>query len=123
MALSHGALTRTALCNAAVDRIDLSGLGKLVFLTALDATLCSITLVNPAFGAASGATAALLSVPLQGTVTAGGTTTKFRLTDGAAVTVIEGTVGTSGQDINLSSVVLAINDVIQVDAISYTAAV
>lgn len=127
MALSHGSATRTALCNAAVDRIDLGGgglgQGKLVFLTSLDAILCTITLSNPAFGAASGATAALLSVPLSGTVSAGGTTTKFRLTDSADVTVVEGSVGTSGQDINLSSVIVAINDVIQVDAVSYTAAV
>lgn len=127
MALSHGSATRTALCNAAVDRIDLggggAGLGKLKFLTALDAILCTVTLVNPAFGAASGPTAALLGVPLQGTVTAGGTTTKFRFTDSADVTIIEGSVGTSGQDINLSSVTLSINDVIQIDAVSYTAAV
>ncbi len=91
--------------------------------TALDAVLCTITCSNPAFGAASGATAALLSVPLSGTVTAGGTVSKFRFTTGVDVTIIEGSVGTSGQDINLSSVVVSINDVIQLDSISYTAAV
>ncbi len=123
MALSHGSATRTALCNAAVDRIDLAGTGKLIFLTSLDATLCTINLLNPAFGAASGATAALLGVPLSGTVSAGGTVAKFRLTDGATTTIIEGSVGTSGQDINLSSVNVSINDVILIDAINYTAAV
>ena len=123
MAVSHGSTTRTALCNTAVDAIDASGAGKLKFLTALDAILCTATLANPAFGAASGASAALLSVPISGTVVAGGTISKFRFTTGADVTIIEGSVGTSGQDINLSSVAVSLNDVIQIDSIIYTAAV
>ena len=127
MTISHGTATRTALCNAAVDRIDLGsggvGLGKLKFLNVTDTVLCTITLANPAFGAASGAAALLLGVPLTGTVTVAGTCTKFYFTDSADTTVIAGSVGTSGQDINLSSVVLAINDVIQIDSIQYSASV
>ena len=127
MSVSHGTATRTALCNAAVDRIDLggggTGLGKLKFLTALDVVLCTITLPNPAFGAASGAAALLLGVPLTGTVTVAGTCSAFYFTDSADTTVIAGSVGTSGQDINLSSVTVAVNDVIQLDSIQYTAAV
>ena len=123
MAISHGSATRTALCNTAVDAVDASGAGKLKFLTAVDALLCTVTLPNPSFGAASGPTAILLGVPLSGTVTAGGTIAKFRFTTNADVTVIEGSVGTSGADINLSSVVVSINDVIQIDGLSYTAAV
>jgi hypothetical protein len=56
-------------------------------------------------------------------VSSGGTIAKFRFTTGADVTIIEGSVGTSGQDINLSSVTVAVNDIIQIDALSYTAAV
>lgn len=123
MAVSHGSTTRTALCNTAVDAIDASGAGKLKFLTSLDAILASANLPNPAFSAASGASANLLGVPISATVTAGGTVAKFRFTTNADVTVIEGSVGTSGQDINLSSVVVNINDVIQIDAITYTAPV
>lgn len=123
MAVSHGSTTRTALCNTAVDAIDASGAGKIKFLTAADAILATANLPNPAFGAASGASAALLGVPISATVSAGGTVSKFRFTTNADVTVIEGSVGTSGQDINLSSVVVSINDVIQIDAITYTSAV
>jgi hypothetical protein len=124
MAISHGAATRTVLCDAAVDRVDANGnFGKLQFLTAADALLAVGTLLNPAFGAASGATALLLGVPISCPVTAGGTIAKFRFVTQTSVTVIEGSVGTSGQDINLSSVVVSVNDVIQVDAISYTSAV
>jgi len=125
MALSHGANTRTALCNAAVDRIDLgtgTATGYLIFLTALDATLCTITLANPAFGAASGPSATLLGVPLTGSVTSSGTITKFRFIDRDAATIIEGTVSTSGADINLSSVTVNNGDSIQIDGITYTAA-
>ena len=127
MTISHGTATRTALCNAAVDRIDLGsggvGLGKLKFLTVTDTVLCTITLPNPAFGAARGAAALLLGVPLSGTVTVAGTVTKFLFTDSADTTVIAGSVGTSGQDINLSSVTFSVNDVVQIDSLQYTASV
>ena len=124
MTISHGAATRTALCNAAVDLVDGgSGAGKLKFLTSTDTVLCTITLADPAFGAASGPSALLLGVPLTGTVTVAGTIAKFYFTDSADTTVIAGSVGTSGQDINLSSVTVAVNDVIQLDSITYTAAV
>jgi hypothetical protein len=124
MALSHGSATRTALCNAAVDRIDLgsgTATGYLRFLSAADATICNITLANPAFAAASGPSAALLGVPLVGSVTASGTITKFRFLDRDAATIIEGTVGLSGADINLTSVTPGIGDSIQIDGITYTA--
>ena len=123
MAVSHGSTTRTALCNTAVDAIDAAGAGKLKFLTSLDAILATANLANPSFSAASGASATLLGTPVSATVAAGGTVAKFRFTTNADVTVIEGSVGTSGQDINLSSVAVNINDVIQIDAITYTAAV
>ena len=124
MAISHGAATRTALCNTAVDLIDAgAGFGLLRFKNASATVLCSITLPKPSFGAASGPSALLLGVPLSGTVTVAGTIAKFYFTDSADTTVIAGSVGTSGQDINLSSVTVSINDVIQIDSIQYTAAV
>jgi hypothetical protein len=123
MAVSHGAATRTALCDTAVDLVDGgSGAGKLKFLNSTDTVLCTITLSDPAFSAASGPSATLLGVPLTGTVTVAGTISKFWMTDSADVTVIAGTVGTSGQDINLSSTSVAVSDQIRVDAITYTAA-
>lgn len=124
MALSHGSATRTVLCDAAVNQVDggAGSYGTLRFLTSLDATLCDVTLPNPAFGDASGPSATLNGVPLTGSVTASGTTSKFRFLDTDGTTVIEGTVGTSGADLNLSSVALGIGDSIQIDGITYTAA-
>jgi len=125
MSISHGATTRYALVNAAVDRVDLSGFGLLKFLSATDTLVCSITLPNPAFSStASSVSQTLNGVPLSGTVlTTGVTISKFYFTDGANVTVIQGTVGVSGQDINLSSITPNAGDVIQIDAITYTAPV
>jgi len=125
MSISHGATTRYALVNAAVDRVDLSGAGLLKFLSATDTLVCSITLPNPAFSStASSVSQTLNGVPLSGTVlTTGVTISKFYFTDGANVTVIQGTVGVSGQDINLSSITPNAGDVIQIDAITYTAPV
>jgi hypothetical protein len=125
MAISHGADTRTALANTAVDLLDAgAGAGLLKFLNSVDTVLCTITLADPAFGAASGPTALLASVPRTGTVGVSGTITKFWMTDSnsLAATTIAGTVGTSGADINLSSVTVSVNDVIQIDSLAYTAA-
>jgi hypothetical protein len=125
MSISHGSATRTALCNTAVDLIDGGAdAGKLKFLNASATVLCTIILADPdAFGDASGPSALLLGVPKSGTVTVAGTITQFYFTDSNDVTVIAGTVSTSGADINLSSVAVSVNDVIQVDSIQYTAAV
>ena len=128
MTISHGTATRYALVNAAVDRVDLGGgsFGKLTFLSSTDTVVCNITLANPAFSStASSASQTLLGVPLTGTVlTTGVTITKFYVYDTSGSTVvIAGAVGTSGQDINLSSVTVSVNDVIQIDSIQYTAAV
>jgi hypothetical protein len=125
MALSHGSATRTAICNAAVDQIDAggggAGQGKFKWRETGGAVVCTITLPNPAFGAASGATAVLNGVPLQGTVTSTSTLASFIITDSGDVTVMSGTVGISGADVNVSSVAVGINDILQIDGINYTA--
>ena len=124
MSISHGTTARAAMCEAAVRVVDGgSGAGKLKFLTSGATVLCTITLSDPAFGSPSGASQSILSVPKSGTVSVGGTITQFYVTDSADVTIIAGTVGTSGADINLSSTGVSINDVIQIDGITYTAAV
>jgi hypothetical protein len=123
MALTHGAATRNAMCNVVVNRIDLgAAAGTLKFLTSLDVVLCTITCADPAFDSAFGGTANMLGLPKQSTGAVAGTVAKFLFADSDGVTIFEGSVGTSGQDINLSSVTLATNDIIQIDALSYSAA-
>ena len=125
MSISHGATTRAAMCEAAVRPIDAgASFGKLKFLSATNTLICTITLPKPAFGSASGASQLLLGVPLTGAIIATDTIAKFYLTDSndLTATTIQGTVGTSGADINLSEVSVGTGSSIQIDSLSYTAA-
>lgn len=123
MAITHGSATRDAVCNAVVDRLDLgsgTSAGRLVFLTAASAAVATLALSNPAFGNASAGVATANAITSD-TNAAGGTTTKFELRDRDGAAVILGSVGTSGSDINLSSVIIGAGDTVSVSSLTYTA--
>jgi hypothetical protein len=124
MTIGHATAVRTTVADAVVDAIDGgSGAGELRFYTSNYATLlCTITLADPAFGAASSGAAALNSVPLEGTCVAGGTVAKFRFLDSDATEILNGDVSTSGSDINLNQTTVVTNDVIRITGITYNAA-
>lgn len=124
MTVSHETSTRSAIADAVVDRVDQgSGAGKLRFYTAAFASqLCEITLADPAFGAAASGVATLLSVPLEGTCSAGGTVAKFRFLDSNGTEILNGDVSTSGADINLNNTAVNTNDVIRITGLTYIAA-
>lgn len=114
-----------AACNAIVDLLDAGtppGLLKIYTAgsgvpadadTALgDQTLlATLTLDNPAFGNAADGTGK--GTATAGTITAdssadnSGTAAFFRATNAAGTCVIQGTVGTSGADLNLNSVAIS----------------
>jgi hypothetical protein len=123
MAITHGSATRDAVCNAVVDRLDLgtgTAQGRLVFQTSGGTAVATLSLSNPAFGNASSGVATAGAITSD-TNAAGGTTTKFELRDRDAVAVILGSVGTSGSDINLSSVIIGAGDTVSVSSLTYTA--
>ena len=60
------------------------------------------TLANPAFGAASAGVASMNGLPLTFSCVANGTGGYFRFLDGAGNVIEEGTIGTSGADLNFS---------------------
>ncbi len=106
--------------NALVDRIDAgAGAGTLVIYsgtvpadadTALsgNTVLATLTFSDPAFGnaadAAPGGTATANAITSDTSADATGTATFFRVFDSDALIVFQGTVGTSGADINLNTV-------------------
>ena len=120
MTVGHSSAIRTVMADAVDAAIGNAGL--LRFYTAgYGATLCTITLGSPPFGNAVTGTITLQGVPLEGTCTAGGTVAKFRLLTSAGVEVVNGDVGTSGADINLSSITVFTNDVIRITGLTYSA--
>ena len=123
MAVTHSSAARSAAANAVVDLLDIgSGAnGLLVFKTAGAAEVATLGLAAPAFGAASSGVAGAGAIASDTNAT-GGTTTKFELQNKDGTAVILGSVGTSGQDINLSSVVIGGGDTVAVTSLTYTAA-
>lgn len=123
MAVTHPAAVRNSIADGVVDQLDLgSGTseGRLVLNTSGDAEVATLNLSNPSFGAAAAgiATASAISDDTSAT---GGTTTKFRLIDRDAGIIVEGSVGTSGQDINLSSNIIGAGDTVSITSLTYTA--
>jgi dTDP-4-amino-4,6-dideoxygalactose transaminase len=51
----------------------------------------------------------------------GGTAAKFKVTDSDSNIVFSGTVGTSGADLNLSSLAIGAGDTVSVSSFTYTA--
>ena len=73
---------------------------------AMAAVLCTITLSKPSF-TESGGVITMAGAPKSANATATGTAASARIKDGAGIVQVSGlTVGTSGSDINLSTVAI-----------------
>lgn len=111
---------RNAACNAVVDLIDAgSGAGALVFRTSGNSEVATLPFSDPAFGnAATGvATAGAITSDTNAT---GGTTDRATLEDSDTNAYITASVGTSGEDINLSSVVIGPGDTVAMTSLTVT---
>lgn len=108
-------LARSAACNAVVDLIDGgAGAGTLRIATGAaptnttDAdsgtTLATLTFSDPAFGDASAGVATANSITSDTNVDNSGTAAHFRIKDSDGTVIMQGTVGTSGSDINFNTV-------------------
>lgn len=65
--------------------------------------LATFTLASPGFGAASNGVITLAGVPLTVAAAATGTAGFFRMATSGGTTVLDGSVGTSGNQINLNT--------------------
>lgn len=121
MAVTHPTAVRNAIADAVVDLIDAgAGAGTLEFQTSGDVEVATLTFSDPAFGAAASGTATASAITSDTTAT-GGTIAKFAIKDSDDTDVIYGSVGTAGEDINLSSLVVAANDTVSVSSLTYSA--
>lgn len=80
----------------------------------------NLTATNPFSTPSSGATT-LAGLTLSATTVAAGTAGHFRMLDSAAVCHIQGTVGTSGSDINFDNNVFTSGQTVQITGFTLTA--
>ncbi len=121
-AVTHPANVRNVMADAVVDLLDAgAGAGTLVFQTAATAEVATCTFSDPAFGSAVAGVATANAITDDSSAT-GGTTDRFVAQDSDSNSVFLGSVGTSGADINLSSVVIAASDSVGISSLTYAAA-
>lgn len=121
MALTLETNARDA-CSDAIDALINTGAGtaQLKFETSGDVEVATIDLQNPAFGASATGVITLQGVPLSDTSATGGTVAQFSIYNRNATKVLEGTVSTSGADINISSVSIGATDTVTLTALTIT---
>lgn len=122
-AVTHPTTVRNSLADTVVDLIDAgAGAGTLVIATSASPAVevATLTFSDPAFGAASSGTATANAIT-DDTNATGGTAAQFIAEDSNNVDVFYGSVGTSGADINLSSVSIGAGDTVSISSLTYSA--
>lgn len=134
MALAPSITTaaQNAACDAVVDLVDVGGAGSLRIYAGTppadaNAALSSNTLLAnlamsaTAFGSASSGVATAATITADSSADATGTATFFRILAGNGTTVvIQGSVGTSGCDLNLTTTSIVSGQPVSVSSLTYT---
>lgn len=109
--------TRSAACDAVVDKVDQdAAAGKLKLYTSGASLLATLTLPDPSFGAAANGVATLNGVPISGTASASGTVDNYAVTDGADVVIWTGPVG----EITIDNAAVNNGQAVRVTAMTFT---
>lgn len=120
MADSLETATRNAMINAAVDLIDAgSAAGEVEIQTAGSTVLATITLSDPAFGAASSGSCTLNGTPLSDTnAAATGTASKavFKDSDGNVVFTLDIGLAGAGKSVTIDSTSISAGDTVRITA-------
>lgn len=115
---------RNAMCDAFVDAIDTGSAdagGDLnIYSAGFAALLASPTFGNPAFGAAATGVATANAITDESNAPASGTAAVLRIADRDNATHSEGTVGTSGEDLNLNTVSITSGDTVAITSATVT---
>ncbi len=82
--------------------------------------LATLTFSDPAFGAASNGVATASAITSDSSADATGTATWARIADSNGNTVMDVTVGTSGEDINFNTVSFVSGATIAISSLTYT---
>jgi hypothetical protein len=121
----------SAACDAIVDAIDTGGAGTIKIYggtiptdanTAVGAQtlLATLTFAGTAFGAASNGVATAASITSDSGADATATATWARIANGSGTTIMDVTVGTSGDDINFNTVAFVTGATVSITALTVT---
>lgn len=127
MALAYDVVVRNAMLDTISARIDLGSNGLLRIYDgtrpatggAATTKLAELTLSDPCAPAASSGALTFSSITASSVLTSG-TATWFRLVTSAGTFVVDGSVGTSGSDLNLNTLALVANAQISVTSLVIT---
>lgn len=124
-------VARNAMVDALVDLLDAgTPPGELFIRTGAEPAattdadsgtlLATLTFSTTAFGAASSGTATADTITSDTNAAATGTAAHFRAKNAAGTTVFQGTVGTSGADINFDSVSIIAGGTVAISSLTVT---
>jgi hypothetical protein len=123
MALTVSAGTGNAMVDAVVDRLDGGSAGTIKVYSgsrpaspddaATGTLLATFTLSNPAFGSAASKSASINAVASV-TAAATGSAGYFRAANSAGTAMFDGTVGTSGAELNLNTTAITAGGTVSV---------
>lgn len=120
-AVTHPTSVRNTVADAVVDLLDAgAGAGTIEFQTSGDVEVATLTCSDPAYGNAAAGTATANSITSDTNAT-GGTVAKSQHLDSNDTEVFSTAVGTSGSDINLSSLVVGSGDTVSMSSLTYSA--
>ena len=125
MAVTHSTTVRNGIADYVVDLCDVGGTGNLVIretgtVASPGTAVATLPFSATAFGAATGGVATASSITSD-TNAAGGTAATATLEGGSAAVAAHCAVGTSGSDINLSTLTIGVGATVSMSALTYTA--
>lgn len=122
MAVTLTTSARNAACDAVVDLAD-AGAGAAhlkIYTTGLGTLLANLTMSDPAFGAAAAGVATASAISDDTSADNSGTAAAFKIEDSNTAEVLRGSVGTSGQDINLNTTAITAGDTVSITSLTVT---
>lgn len=122
MAVTHGSATRDALANLVDDMCNAGAGAAKLKIRASTTVLATITLADPAHGAASSGTIALAGLPKSDTSADNtGTADNFQVTDSDDNVIYAGSVGEGAGDLSLDNTDINAGQTVTITAGGYTA--
>lgn len=118
----HTTAIRNGIADYVTAQIDTGGAGSLLIVTGSDTEVATLTFSATAFGdAAVGVCTANGITPDSSATGNASPVDAFIIKNGSATEIVRGTVGTSGSDINLSSLTIGAGDTVSISELLYTA--